>query len=162
MKKTDLSIWASVAEILSAIAIVISLLYVGYELNRNTEVVNSDRSNEALVAFRSWEQILVTDHDVADLYLRGPNEYDEFSDIERLKYRIFIGQFTGIWEQLYNAHIAGLMQTEKWEDWNSSMLPDLPHVARVWPEISVYYNTGFRNHVETELSEHINEARVPD
>ncbi len=162
MKKTDLSLWASVAEILSAIAIVVSLLYVGYELNRNTEVVNSDRSNEALVAIRALDHILITDPDVADLFLRGPNEYDEFSDVERLRYRFFIISLTAIWEQNYNAHIAGLMRTEKWEDWNSSMRPDLPHVARVWPEISAFYNTGFRHHVETELSEHINEARVPD
>jgi hypothetical protein len=40
--------WASIAEIVGAIAIVLSLIYVVYELNRATDLLDSDKNWELL------------------------------------------------------------------------------------------------------------------
>ncbi|WOJ92941.1 hypothetical protein R0135_14270 [Congregibacter variabilis] len=37
MVKRTLDEWASIGEIISAVAVVISLLYVGYQVNQNTD-----------------------------------------------------------------------------------------------------------------------------
>ena len=39
--KRELQEWASIAEIVSALAVVLSLVYVGYEINENTSEVRA-------------------------------------------------------------------------------------------------------------------------
>ncbi|MDA9764857.1 MAG: hypothetical protein P8L44_04930 [Opitutales bacterium] len=42
MKQLTLSNWAHIAEIIAAIVIVISILYVGKELKQNTQAMHDD------------------------------------------------------------------------------------------------------------------------
>ncbi len=56
MVKKQLSDWASIAEIIGAIAVVMSLLYVGYEIQRNTKVGLA--SNRQEIAARAQELAL--------------------------------------------------------------------------------------------------------
>ena len=56
MTKRNLSDWASVAEIISALAVVASLLYVGFEIQRNTKVGLA--SNRQAIAARAQELAL--------------------------------------------------------------------------------------------------------
>ena len=46
--------WASVAEIAGAIAVIVSLIYVGYQVNDNTAAIRSAAANDASVAMQTW------------------------------------------------------------------------------------------------------------
>ncbi len=56
MTKRKLSDWASIAEIISVMAVVTSLLYVGYEIQRNSKV--GLESNRQAIAARAQELAL--------------------------------------------------------------------------------------------------------
>ena len=56
MAKKQLSDWAAIAEIIGAVAIVFSLLYVGFEIQRNTKVGLA--SNRQEIAARAQELAL--------------------------------------------------------------------------------------------------------
>ena len=152
MNRSDLPIWASVAEIVSAIAIVISLLYVGFELNRNTAVLNVDGNREVLEATRTWERLLIGDKELVALYSKGPEGFQEFSKEERLRYSYLVSQYAAIWEQAFDEHAAGLLQTESWEEWNNAFRPELYYIAPAWPEIAMYFTDDFQRHIEMELA----------
>lgn len=151
MQKTDLPVWASVAEIISAIAVVFSLLYVGFEINRNTEVMNSDQNISIFSGMRSWEQLLIVDDKLADLYVRAPSEYETFSDAERLQYRFYMAQFVGIWEQAFEGYQSNFLDTDTWSEWNEALLPEMGQVVVIWPEISSYYSGEFQQHMISEI-----------
>ncbi|MDH5277142.1 MAG: hypothetical protein OEW88_12030, partial [Gammaproteobacteria bacterium] len=58
MRKLNLSEWANVAQVVSAIAVVISLLYVGYQIRANTSQIRAanrqelvNRSHSASLSF---------------------------------------------------------------------------------------------------------------
>jgi len=51
--RLKLSEWASVAEIVGAAAVIISLAYVGYQVNDNTSAIRSAAANDASVAMQS-------------------------------------------------------------------------------------------------------------
>jgi hypothetical protein len=152
MKKSDWKLWASVAEIASAIAVVLSLVYVGYELNRSTNLLDTGRNTEILHAMRSWEQLVIADKELVEIFTHGPSKYAEFTDVEQFRYRYLIAQYVAIWEQAYDDHNAGLMQAESWEVWNRTFRPELPQIISVWSEISVYYSNQFQQHIGTEIS----------
>jgi len=52
--KLKLSELASIAEIIGAFAVVISLIYVGVQVNDSTGAVRSASANDANVAVQSW------------------------------------------------------------------------------------------------------------
>jgi hypothetical protein len=151
MQKSDLPVWASVAEIISAVAVVFSLLYVGYEISRNTEIMDSEQNLAIFESMRSWEQLLIVDEELADLYVRAPSEFETFSNTEQLQYRFFIAQYAGIWEQAFEGHQDHLIGTETWISWNNAFLPEIRQVAVIWPEISLYYSGEFQQHMENEI-----------
>ena len=151
MQKSDLPIWAAVAEIISAIAVVFSLLYVGYEINRNTEIMDSDQNLAIFDAIRSWEQLVILDDELADLYVRGSSEYETFSETEQLQYRYYVVQWVGIWEQAYEGYQDRLLDTETWASWNSAFTPDISKAVVIWPEISVYFSDEFQQHIADEI-----------
>ena len=52
--KTKLSDIASVAEIVGAIAVILSLIYVGIQVNENASAVRSASANDANTAMQNW------------------------------------------------------------------------------------------------------------
>jgi len=151
MQKSDLPVWASVAEIISAIAVVFSLLYVGFEINRNTTIMDSNQNISIFSGMRSWEQLLIVDEELADLYVRAPSEYQTFSDAERIQYRFYMSQYVGIWEQAFEGYQSDLLDTEKWSEWNEAFRPEISQVVVIWPELSSYFPGDFQQHMVNEI-----------
>jgi len=52
--KLKLAEWASIAEIIGAVAVIVSLIYVGLQVNDNTAAVRSAAANDASVAMQVW------------------------------------------------------------------------------------------------------------
>ena len=59
--KSRISELASIAEIIGAFAVVISLIYVGIQVNDNAGSVRSAAANDANVATQSWYLQVGTD-----------------------------------------------------------------------------------------------------
>ena len=72
MAERDLSTLKFAAEMISAVAIIISLLYVGYEI-RQTQVL-SQRSVDELLFARNEEsnRVLIENPDFAEIFVRAP------------------------------------------------------------------------------------------
>jgi hypothetical protein len=69
MSKRNLSEWASITEIISALAVVASLLYVGFEIQRNTKVGLA--LNRQAVAARAQELALYSGETQINGFLLG-------------------------------------------------------------------------------------------
>jgi hypothetical protein len=56
--KLKLSELASMAEVVGAVAVVISLVYVGAQVRDTTRAVRSAAINDANIAMQSWHQMM--------------------------------------------------------------------------------------------------------
>ena len=90
MVKRTLDEWASIAEIISAVAVVISLVYVGYQVNENTGEIRA--SNRQQLVNRSVDATLgfATNTELAAVIAKVRNggeldgkEYTQFSYVVR-------------------------------------------------------------------------------
>ena len=66
--KTKLSELASIAEIIGAFAVVISLVYVGVQVNDSTGAVRSASANDANVALQSFYLALGSNEQASELF----------------------------------------------------------------------------------------------
>ena len=112
------------AEIISAVAVVISIVYLGHQVGENTNAVKVQTSHALLdlqVQYAAWNQ----DLDHADLILRGLSEPSLLSAAE---WRVFVSDRTtafNLWEQAHYSFQHGDLDEDQWESWDRSFASSL-------------------------------------
>jgi hypothetical protein len=103
MQKPTLGDLANMAEIVGAIAIVISLIYVGQEHRANTAAVKAN-SLQSITNSSSASMLAVVENgDFADIRLQGDQDPAKLSGADRLRYVLYQRQmwlhFQNVWTQ---------------------------------------------------------------
>lgn len=84
--KLKLSEWASVAEVVGAVAIVISLIYVGIQVSDSTRAVRSATANETSAAISSWYANVGSDQQATQVFLHGITAPESLTSEEMAQY----------------------------------------------------------------------------
>jgi hypothetical protein len=118
VNKDRFQIYASLAEIVSALAIIISLLYVASEFRR-AETLTS-RGVDSILFERTAESnaMLVESPDLADVVIAAARDADALSETDRLRYLAYQHIFFDIWEMAWVYHEDGILDEETWGEWD--------------------------------------------
>lgn len=113
MSRLRLSDWASIAEIGSALAVVASLLYVGYEIQQNTKV--SLASNRQAVATRAQDLALFSADIGINRLIFAPEGDDlELTESEANNLTAYVGALLRSSEEAYLLYRDGMLDEEYW------------------------------------------------
>jgi hypothetical protein len=110
-----LSDWASIAEIVSAIAIVASLLFVGLEVRGNTRTARATMLQQSVGYDILLLNQLASDRQLANDFTTFM--YQGFGAVDEANRSRVDYQFAGMvrhWENLYLQHCAGYLSDEAW------------------------------------------------
>jgi hypothetical protein len=120
VKKRSLAEWASIAEIIGAVAVVVSLLTVAYTVERNTRAISRQGIDELYDGMRELQLQLVADPDLALMVKRGEQDFDfsSLSEKERAQYERYIVIAVDIWDKGIFAEIDGLISEQDMEGWH--------------------------------------------
>ncbi len=116
--KENLKEWALIAEITGAIAIVISLIFVGSEIRQSSNLIQFSNYQTTL----SWGMVRgdwLRDKEFAEIYELALNDYSGLSSVQKLQFDEFFGQQLNIWEFAYYAHNDEMMSDIAWEGWDT-------------------------------------------
>jgi len=85
--------WGALGEILGAIAVLITLVYLAVQTRINTNQLekiaqsNSAQFNQSVVeTWNDFRKYIVSDPDVATVYTLGLNDIDQLSDVDRVRF----------------------------------------------------------------------------
>ena len=154
MRKLSLSDWASVAEIVATVAVVVSLIFVVISLERNTAVMQASNDNFIYELQYARSRDIVSSPGMASIYVKHRNG-EELSAEEQERFRWDKLQELSTWELAFNRHRDGLFSTQLWEGWNGyfkvSFIPQFP--ADKWAEVRDFYAEDFQSHVDAAYAE---------
>lgn len=142
--------YASLAEVLSAVAIVVSLLYAVSEFRRAETL--SSRDADLILFERTWEgnRMLIESPELADVVVAAETNPDSLSDTDRLRYLAYQHQFFDSWEIGWSYHADGILDEETWREWDewfTSQVRDRPGFA--WTASRRHFTgDAFRRHVD--------------
>jgi len=129
-----LSDWASIAEIISAVAIVISLIFVGMEIRRNTEAEYLSSYDRLLAEMTDWRMTLATNPETLAAWF----SYQEAVDPESVDPTVWrTGQVVGtalvqIYERAYYARVYGSIGDAEWSRFERNMCnPDSQTIPKL-------------------------------
>ena len=113
MTKRSLSEWANIAEIVGAVAIVASLLYVGYEIKRNSEIGLAP--NRQAIAARAQELALYSaETNIYGLLFDPESIAAELTESQRNHIVAYIGALLRTSEEAFLLYRDGMLEEEYW------------------------------------------------
>jgi hypothetical protein len=149
MKKLNLKRWAAMAEIFESVAVIVSLIFVAYSVNRNTLVLQT--ASDRFVYQIQDERVrdIANNSELATLELKVRNN-EEVSEVE--KHRILSQHLREInmWELAYVQYNQGMYSPDQWMAWNTYYGIDLTAKLpkKWWEEVRFWYGEDFRGHVD--------------
>lgn len=152
MKKPTLGELAQIAEVVAAVAVIISLVYVGRELRSNTAAVKaasvqavSDVSSETLLTMAS-------DSALSRIRLAGSRDPASLTELDAYRYGVLMRQFWLIMQNVYLQNELEVIDARIWRGYERI-------ICEVWTQPGVRANwPGHRNVLEAGFAAVVEEC----
>ena len=139
----------AVSEVIGAIAVVISLVYLGVQIriqNRESRIASV---HDVLEGFRA-EISAFSDVKLAELLSKGTKDFEALSDTEKIQFVAMIQGPLRLWEEAYFQHRANRLSLEMWNGIHAQMrdFTATPGSQKVWALRRHTYSEEFRTYVD--------------
>ena len=102
----------AVGEIVGAIAVVVSLLYLANQIHTSTRAVKQAASREMMDEIFNWYGQLSSDLSISDLWIRGCAKDNTLTKSEIFQFGILMQQALVVWERM--SHLEESGEIEQW------------------------------------------------
>ncbi|HSM08473.1 MAG TPA: hypothetical protein VLA33_05590 [Gemmatimonadota bacterium] len=152
MRRVNWEALGTVAELVGAAGVIVSIVYVAMEIQQNTRQVEEASRAEQLMqldaAFENFSRqrlLVAQDPDVARIWLTGAEDPSSLSPVERFRFEAMVGDFLHASQVLYSRTDEGALYPEVWDNLLVSLLPVLqrPGVAAYWEEWRPEFRSDF-------------------
>jgi hypothetical protein len=149
--------WSSIAEIVSSVAILVTLFYLALEINQNTNAIQSDARDGIMQADVEWLYKQVNDPELNVLFHKA----EPLSDLEAVKVHTYLIAFVRLREANYRQYVSGVLDEETWVNYRSSIVagPLATRNGRNW-----WANIGhalFDQELVSQITEALETAPLP-
>jgi hypothetical protein len=153
MPRLSLPEWANVAEIVASVVIIVSLAYVGWEINHNTRALQYESHQNILALLNEQQLALTTDANLHRVFMKAEKTPFELTDEEWSLFAQFLYPRIGVWEYLYVARREDAVTDTVWNAYEPYFLSIIcqPGYRRWWDEFGNSNAPEFIEYVEAEV-----------
>ncbi len=144
--------WGAIGEMVGAIAIVVSLIYVGVQLRQSTQATRVVTSQAFLEIYARANNPLF-EPGFRDLYWRGLGGLANLQGSEQVAFSGWMGTVMRQLESFYFQWKAGAFEEPIWSGWKRQFrdLLGYPGIQEVWVIRRHHLSDEFREFVEREM-----------
>ena len=148
---------AATAEIVGAIAVVISLIYLAIQIRAQTSLSRLAAQHEVSRGIREASLLFATE-DISDLFVSGNKDFGSMPESERIRLIVAITNLFRVWEEAFSEARDGHLEAANWDalsgDYSQLMGADV--FRRVWGMRKQNYHPEFQVYVDSlQSSEYI-------
>jgi len=115
MESIDWAALQAISELIGLVAVVTSLIFVGLQVQRNSEEIRSSSYHGATDSFNTWNLALSGDSKLSNVWLKGQECYDDLTDEEVVKFGFLLRAVFRIWDTVYYQSRHGTGDNSLWE-----------------------------------------------
>lgn len=104
---------AAIAEVVGAIGVMISLVFVGLQMQQANKLARNAAQQKQIESIRDISRLIIENPVIGDLLTRKPGA--ELTPSERVFLFAFMSYGERMWEGLYEQYRQGLVDPEVWE-----------------------------------------------
>jgi hypothetical protein len=160
--KAKLQEYALLAEIISAIAIIISLIYVGIQVNDSTRAVRSATANETSAALSSWYSELGNNRDASELFWKGMTNPESLTPEESFQFIVNIQGVFWLWQNAYYLAEEGTLDQELRDSIMNLILGlrEIPGFKFFWEQRRNLFKLDFQRTVDEMLDHGVTNREI--
>lgn len=153
--RTSLERWALLAQIVSALAVVLSVAYLALQVSDNNRLLRSQAHYNGLILSQRPLEMMIENENLAGVLAgcdEDPRAVDRTSWYRCSGY--YLLQFNS-WEYLYYQHEDGSIPPELWNGADASFkhrVATRPGYGRFWSELKLAFDEPFRSYVAAQFA----------
>lgn len=138
------------SQIVAALALVISLIFVGIQIRHNTISTQTARHQSIVQAIADWSRGVASSTEISTLLGAGSTNFTALQPIERLQFSLLHVALFRNYENIYYQHAQRAIDDHVWEGWSYRMRATfaLPGVRAWWEPQRDSYSESFRDFLE--------------
>ena len=105
---------SAIGQIVGAIAVVISLIYLAREVRRNARATRQAAMRSTLDFFNRYSQQITEHADVAELRIRGFDDFESLEGVDRARFDSLMNQLFRNLEDVYYQNLHGHLDPRVW------------------------------------------------
>jgi len=144
---------SAVGEVVSAAAVVFSLIYVGTQIRQNTKTSRDEAIRDIYVATTNQLNILAAPEN-AECVLKGLDNFRALSREEKYRFDNLLGGLVNLVETSVLSNDVDLIQDETMDAWANFLGPryfEYPGMAEWWNEARMVYAPSTRAWMDREI-----------
>jgi hypothetical protein len=148
-----LNTMVGIAEIVSAICIVISVIYVSMQINQNTVAIKSASAQSVQENFASWYTSVQGDPKLLEISINGFIDYEALNTVEKAQFVAMFMSFSSYAQNAFYKWKEGSLSDELWRSWEYILVQFVlsPGGKDFWAERAYLFGETFRDYVEKDL-----------
>ena len=141
----------AVAEMLAAMGVIVSLLYLASQVRENTDSIRFSRYDSFIHASTDVRKMIIENEDVASIRERGLREPSELNSVENVRLSAMLYSATQVMETLHLQLIQSGLDTGIWERQAAGItrLMESPGGIKWWEEHSSEFDQKFVEAINT-------------
>ena len=142
---------AKTAEIVGAFAVVLSLIYVGYQVQQNTKAIQTQVHQSLVANVFEAEGIVLANPNLARIILKSHSNPASLTAEEQLLSDTYFTFSFVNWESAYLHYDQGFVAERVWQAWDRSNYPDgnAQGYFDFWLQHRDWYDSSFAHHVDS-------------
>jgi len=144
----------NLGEILGAIGVVVSLLYLAVQIRQNTRSVRASTYEAFSESFRDFRNLLLANERLGSVWGKGLRSRSALSEAERAQFDALLMNFLRGVEVSFYQQANGLLDDDYYQGWLDEALViwSSPGPREWWSENSQFFNPEFRAVWERRLT----------
>jgi hypothetical protein len=113
----DLVVISTLAQILSAVGVIISLIYLAIQVRQNTSTVRNSTHHALTVSRLDYIAMVVQSPELSRILRIGSQDLSQLNEDEQYRFNLIMYYLFSAGENFYYQHRQGALDAEQWERW---------------------------------------------
>jgi hypothetical protein len=146
---------ASLSSTVSAVALVLSVIYASIQIRHNTRAVLASTFQQVVNSFAEISFEISKDKTLVDLYLRAGQEFAAFGESERLQYSLMLLSLLRRAESVFFQTEIRMLHSDHWSGMRNSIetIVAPPGAQGCWREIRARFNPTFARFIDSLIAQ---------
>ena len=158
----NLEALAQVGEIVGAVAVVVSLIYLAVQVRQNTRAQQTENYSRALERISTIQAALSQDPDMAGIISKGVADPAKLTPRQRLQFTWAVYELLGAFEFMFMAARTDSIPDEIWRRWAAAATwwLSFPGIRTLWDVRPIPFADSFTEYVDTLLADTSSDAEA--
>jgi hypothetical protein len=146
---------AAFAELTAAVGVIVSLLYLAFQLKQSSKSARAAASSELMMSAATFTSNMYMYPDTGSLFLRGLSDPDELDEAEWTRVSFMLEHLLRGQEVMQLQYLDGLVSREYWEtaEANINRFCASPGFKKYWEMQSMTYTISFQELIDKKQME---------